>query len=500
MKKIFVRSLALCAFAASAAAEEFYFTGEGTPTTANPSNAWSTLADGSLVPADRPPMQGEDNLIFDGAYAKSNTLYVTTADNYGNDMIVRGLSQQSIYVNAGREVAGQDVYWELSGKLFVSGVEGIWDGSNFTDNSKTLALSYTDNSVSETSGPPRINFSADSIEITADGTTAVDNVTHKAQISLGTSGKALNSITVAGGVDLYSRTSLTLNAATVKIGGVVNFHATSYRNAAVMKLNASAGTSMRVEVGGLVSNGQCAEIANASNSAGTETTLVFKNAAGTDYSYGGKLMDGGYGAGESVHLSKLNIEMDGDGIQRLSPQDPDNCFYTGTVTVKRGVLYLYNTKSAGDTYLEGGRLGVLYTGRVFSTTGFHWTAGAVLELDVKNGQRDTLAIGGVLEKVGDGRLVFALDLTAGDYEAIGIGSSAKYDLLTAESLSNFGDSLDDDFEILGMDESKFDANFLFADNTLSVVITHVPEPAFAAAVLGAMAAALAARRGRNRRK
>ena len=331
----------------------------------------------------------------------------------------------------------------------------------------------------------------------ANDTTATDNMTHRAQISLGTSGKALNSITVNKGIDLYSRSNLTLNAATVKIGGIVNFQATSYRNAAVMKLNASAGTSMRVEVGGLVSNGQCAEISNTTNSAGTETTLVFKNAAGTDYSYGGKLMDGGYGASDSVHLSKLNIEMDGDGIQRLSPQDPDNCFYTGTVTVKRGVLYLYNTKSAGDTYLEGGRLGVLYSGHAFYTTGFHWTAGAVLELDVKSSQRDTLAIGGILEKAGDGKLVFALDLTAGDYDAIGLGSSVKYDLLTAESLSNFGDSLDDDFEIFGMDENKFDANFLFADNTLSVVITHVPEPAALAAIIGAAALAIAAARRRK---
>ena len=140
MKKILAQSLALFAVAASAAAEDFYFTGEGTPTTRNPSGAWSTLADGSFVPADRHPMQGEDNLIFDGQYANSNNLFVTTVDNYGNDMTVRNLSQQNIYLNAGRELSGQDVYWELSGKLSVSGVEGEWDGSNFTDKSKNLEL------------------------------------------------------------------------------------------------------------------------------------------------------------------------------------------------------------------------------------------------------------------------------------------------------------------------------------------------------------------------
>ena len=110
--------------------------------------------------------------------------------------------------------------------------------------------------------------------------------------------------------------------------------------------------------------------------------------------------------------------------------------------------------------------------------------------------RDSI-IDGVLEKVGDGKLVFALNLTEGDYDAIALGSSAKYDLLTAESLSNFGDSLDDDFEIFGMDKNKFDANFLFADNTLSVVITHVPEPAALAATIGAAALAIAAARRRK---
>lgn len=496
MKKILAQSIALFAVAASAAAEDFYFTGEGTPTTGNPSGAWSTLSDGSFVPADRPPMQGEDNLVFDGQYVKSSELYVTIADNYGNDMVVNKLAND-IRIMAGREVKGQDVYWTLSGKVSVIGAEGVYEGGgSFTDNSKLLSLSYTTDSVDETLGAPRIHFSADSIEVMADGTTATDNMTHKAKLSLGTASMPLKTITINNGVALYSRTELQLSAETVKIGGIVSLNAKSWENTAKIKVG-SSGASSRVEIGGLTSNGQCAEICNSADAEGTSTTIVFKNAAGVDCLYSGKLMDGGYGAGDERHLSKLNIEMDGDGIQRLSPQDPDNCFYTGTVTVKRGVLYLYNTKSAGDTYLEGGRLGVLYSGHAFYTTGFHWTAGAVLELDVKSSQRDTLAIGGILEKAGDGKLVFALDLTAGDYDAIGLGSSVKYDLLTAESLSNFGDSLDDDFEIFGMDENKFDANFLFADNTLSVVITHVPEPAALAAIIGAAALAIAAVRRRK---
>lgn len=495
MKKIFASSVALCAAALSAAAEDFYFTGEGSPITSNSSGAWSTLVDGSLVPATHPPFEGEDNLVFDGQYVKSSELYVTIADNYGNDMSVNKLSRD-IRVMAGREVAGQDVYWTLFGKVSVIGVEGVYEGGGkFTDNSKLLTFSYTSDSVDETLGAPRIHFSADSIEVMADGTTASDNMTHRARLSLGTATMPLKTITINNGVGLYSRTELQLSAETVKIGGIASLNAKNWENTAKIKVGIS-GASSRVEIGGLTSNGECAEICNSADAEGTSTTIVFKNAAGVDCLYLGKIMDGSYGAGESHHLSKLNIEMDGEGIQRLSAQDPAQCFYTGTVTVKSGTLYVDNKMGAGDTYLEGGRLGIIYSNRTFKTSGFHWSGG-ILELDVKDGVTEELIIDGVLEKVGDGKLVFALNLTEGDYDAIALSSSAKYDLLTAESLSNFGDSLDDDFEIFGMDKNKFDANFLFADNTLSVVITHVPEPAAFAAVFGIAAAAIAVARRRK---
>ena len=310
MKKIFASSVALCAAALSAAAEDFYFTGEGTTTTSNPSGAWSTLSDGSPVPVDRPPMQGEDNLVFDGQYAKASELYVTTADNYGNDMVVNKLAND-IRIMAGREVKGQDVYWTLSGKVSVIGAEGVYGGSgSFTDNSNLLSLSYTPDSVDETLGAPSIHFSADSIEVMADGTTATDTMTHKAKLSLGTASMPLKTITINNGVALYSRTELQLSAETVKIGGIVSLNAKSWEHTAKIKVG-SSGASSRVEIGGLTSNGQCAEICNSADAEGTSTTIVFKNAAGVDCLYSGKLMDGGYGAGDERHLSKLNIEMDG---------------------------------------------------------------------------------------------------------------------------------------------------------------------------------------------
>lgn len=500
MKNLFYFILPLIAVAAYA--DDYYFVGGGTPTTGYPSGAWSHLVDGTLVPVDRQPLQGEDNLVFNSDYIKSNILYVTITDNYGKDLIISNL-KNDFELSAGKEVMAQDVYWDLSGKISVTGVEGAWDASknSFTDNSKVLSFTYTDDSIDETLGGPRIHLSVGSIEMMADGTKATNIMTHKAKLNLGRTSKALSSITVQNDVKLYSRTALVMNATNIKINGIVGLYAEAWTNSANLKFNATSGSAVTVELGGLVAAKQCAEVSNAIDAAGTSTTLIFKNAAGTNYTYNGKLMDGGYGDGNDVHLSKINIVMDGEGIQRLSPQDPDYCFYTGTVTVKNGTLYLFNQKSAGDTYLEGGRLGILNTGHGFLTTGFHWSGG-VLELDVKSTSRDNLQIGGILEKVGDGKLVFDLNLTSADYDAIELGSSVKYDLLSAESISNFGDSLNDDFEILGMDYSQFAADFFYdeASNILSTVITHVPEPEAAAAFLGGLALAFIALKRRGIRR
>lgn len=126
MKNLFYFILPL--IAAAAYADDYYFVGGGTPTTANPSGAWSHFVDGALVAVDRQPLQGEDNLVFNSDYIKSNILYVTTTDNYGKDLIISNL-KNDFELSAGKEVMAQDVYWDLSGKISVIGVEGVWDAS-----------------------------------------------------------------------------------------------------------------------------------------------------------------------------------------------------------------------------------------------------------------------------------------------------------------------------------------------------------------------------------
>ena len=55
--------------------------------------------------------------------------------------------------------------------------------------------------------------------------------------------------------------------------------------------------------------------------------------------------------------------------------------------------------------------------------------------------------------------------------------------------------------LLGMDYSKFAADFIYDEtsNILSTVITHVPEPEAAAALLGGLALALIAFKRRGMR-
>ena len=75
-------------------------------------------------------------------------------------MIISNL-KNDFELSAGKEVMAQDVYWDLSGKISVIGVEGVWDASknSFTDNSKVLSFTYTDDSIDETLGGPRIHLS-----------------------------------------------------------------------------------------------------------------------------------------------------------------------------------------------------------------------------------------------------------------------------------------------------------------------------------------------------
>ena len=51
MKNLFYFILPL--IAAAAYADDYYFVGGGTPTTANPSGSWSHFVDGALVAVDR---------------------------------------------------------------------------------------------------------------------------------------------------------------------------------------------------------------------------------------------------------------------------------------------------------------------------------------------------------------------------------------------------------------------------------------------------------------
>ena len=292
MKNLFYFILPL--IAAAAYADDYYFVGGGTPTTERPSGAWSHFVDGTLVPVDRQPLQGEDNLVFNSDYIKSNILYVTTPDNYGKDLIISNL-KNDFELSAGKEVMAKDVYWDLSGKISVTGVEGVWDASknSFTDNSKVLSFTYTDDSIDETLGGPRIHLSVGSIEMMADGTTATNIMTHKAKLNLGRTSKALSSITVQNDVKLYSRTALVMNATNIKINGIVGLYAEAWTNSATLKFNDTSGSAVTVELGGLVAAKQCAEVSNAIDAAGTSTTLIFKNAAGTDYTYNG-VTDNGF--------------------------------------------------------------------------------------------------------------------------------------------------------------------------------------------------------------
>lgn len=319
-----------------------------------------------------------------------------------------------------------------------------------------------------------------------------NNVKKGDAVSLSDSGGP-KSLTITGDFNIYGNSTIYMNVwdnakdalhseenPDISIGGVVRMVSGSGASPVWHVINRSAtvtwgtgdpapsATDTYVKLGGLEGNGKLTN--NSKTLEASTLKLIFTNQ--TDCEFTGEFNDGQSDTVKTI----MSVKMAGaDGKKQIIRAD--------------------------DTYLEGGRLGILYSGRGFLTTGFHWSGG-VLELDVKSTSRDNLQIGGILEKVGDGKLVFDLNLTSADYDAIELGSSVKYDLLSAESISNFGESLNDDFEILGMDNSQFAADFFYdeASNILSTVITHVPEPEAAAALLGGLALALIAFKRRGIRR
>lgn len=328
-----------------------------------------------------------------------------------------------------------------------------------------------------------------------------------------------------------SETSLVLNADRASVSGVVEMQSdgkgwTNIKN---------AKNGMVFEIGGLrltdESHIDCG-IYNSPNS-GVSSTLVFTNAAGTDYRFRGNVSDFGYLATAPSGDQKLDVVMNGGGTQRIHIYRAGDMAYTsqsGTFTINSGRFFMGNEQIREEyrnaaLVLNGGIFGAYNSG---TEQGFAYFKEAVfrsggIAIDTPElyaaGIPGLIAVSETLSK--DGAAKIAVDfsgaygnLNPADYGIELAQYGADYseignwtEILTAADLSGFD---------LGAEvsENVYDASADFygaglenavavfrwvkdsAGYSLQVGMTQVPEPSVAAAVLGAASIAFAARRRR----
>ena len=152
--------------------------------------------------------------------------------------------------------------------------------------------------------------------------------------------------------------------------------------------------------------------------------------------------------------------------------------------------------SAGDVALSGGTISSIENGSggdVLMMDSLTWSGGKIA-LDLDGEYADTVSISGNFSTTGSGELVFDLNFDEIVMRDLIEGSEDKkytYDLISVGGTSDIANTnfvFEDDYGTFSYD---------FENGMLTISLNPIPEPAAIAAILGAIALAVAARRKRK---
>ena len=213
-----------------------------------------------------------------------------------------------------------------------------------------------------------------------------------------------------------------------------------------------------------------------------DTTVTFTNSG--DYSWNGLITDVDDGAANSA---KFNVVMDASATGKQTITLTGG--YINDITLNGGKFVLASANATtGMLYLNGGYFGAANNSTVINSA--QWNSGGLLfdMAALKNGYK--ISIAGEFSKNADGQIEINFDgLNGADY----IGDT--FELISAGSLDGFNlDDANADFAAVNLLNAI--AEFSWNDGTLSVTFGQIPEPAAAAAVLGAAVLFFALRRKR----
>lgn len=287
-----------------------------------------------------------------------------------------------------------------------------------------------------------------------------------------------------------------------------------------------------IEAGGLSSTGQSNISIYNEIESGASSTIVLKNAAGTDYFFEGSISDFGNEHSEKQSSQRLDIIMSGEGTQRIhtfnSREYNGNVLYarqSGTITVKSGRLFFSNSSvkshlRQGSLVLDGGTFGAESQGSAayFKTAEFKNGTIAVENHDslAAFAPDGKIIITESLAKTGAGKIKIDFSNAEGEsfnpenYEIplaeYGTDCSKISDwaeILTAADLTGFSlvetgteDVFDANSDFAGTGLENAVAVFKWVKGeegyTLQAAFTQIPEPAAIAATIGLLCLAFAA--------
>lgn len=241
-----------------------------------------------------------------------------------------------------------------------------------------------------------------------------------------------------------------------------------------------------VAIGGLNGSGRITTKLLSDDSNAATSYLTFQNAEGVNTSFTGSVR-----RAMGNYRDNVAFVMDGAGTQSVSLSGNSGAGVVG-VTVKNGTFYLGNSDSSGALVMEGGKFGAINGGTAFDSA--VWKGGAFSFANHETfygGTPDKITVTGTFSKEAEGQI-------AVDFEGLDATDLIGYtfDLISAGVVDGtFSSDANEDFAARNLLNAM--ADFAWNGNALQVTFSQVPEPAAFAALIGAVALALAARRGRR---
>lgn len=238
-----------------------------------------------------------------------------------------------------------------------------------------------------------------------------------------------------------------------------------------------------VAIGGLNGSGRITTKLLSDDSNAATSYLTFQNAEGVNTSFTGSVR-----RAMSNYRDNVAFVMDGAGTQSVSLSGNSGAGVVG-VTVKNGTFYLGNSDSSGALVMEGGKFGAINGGTAFDSAVWKGRAFSFANHETfYGGTPDKITVTGTFSKEAEGQI-------AVDFEGLDATDLIGYtfDLISAGVVDGtFSSDANDDFAARNLLNAM--ADFAWNGNALQVTFSQVPEPAAFAALIGAAALALAARR------